>query len=128
MVYSPKVYKYALNSQLQALQILKNDDEVESRRLSSFLLAVLSFTNVNKVGIIVSALLRTHMPPIYRPFRPGTCRQESFWNGCYITGTFLHMHRSSLWTFRQMDFSTPEHFDMGNFRHGEFSAQGIFGT
>ena len=36
-----KVQKYALNLQLQALQILKNDDEVENWRLSSFLLAVL---------------------------------------------------------------------------------------
>ena len=35
-----KVQKYALNSQLQALQILTNDDEVENVRLSSFLLAV----------------------------------------------------------------------------------------
>ena len=33
-----KVQKYALNSQLQALQILKNDDEVENWSLSSFLL------------------------------------------------------------------------------------------
>ena len=32
--------KYALNSQLQALQILTNDDEVENWCLSSFLLAV----------------------------------------------------------------------------------------
>ena len=32
--------KYALNSQLQALQILTNDDEVENWSLSSFLLAV----------------------------------------------------------------------------------------
>ena len=36
-----KVQKYALNSQLQALQILTNDDEVENWRLSSFLLAVM---------------------------------------------------------------------------------------
>ena len=35
-----KVQKYALNSQLQALQILANDDEVENLSLSSFLLAV----------------------------------------------------------------------------------------
>ena len=35
-----KVKKYALNSQLQALQILTNDDEVENCTLSSFLLAV----------------------------------------------------------------------------------------
>ena len=35
-----KVQKYALNSQLQALQILTNDDEVENWSLSSFLLAV----------------------------------------------------------------------------------------
>ena len=38
------------------------------------------------------------------------------------------MHHSALRTFRQMDFSTPEHFDMGYFRQGEFSAWGIFGT
>ena len=37
---SPKIQKCALNSQLQALQILKNDDEFEHRSLSSFLLAV----------------------------------------------------------------------------------------
>ena len=35
-----KVQKYALKSQLQALQILTNDDEVENWCLSSFLLAV----------------------------------------------------------------------------------------
>ena len=35
-----KVQKYALNSQLQGLQILTNDDEVEKWSLSSFLLAV----------------------------------------------------------------------------------------
>ena len=35
-----KVQKYTLNSQLQALQILTNDDEVENWSLSSFLLAV----------------------------------------------------------------------------------------
>ena len=34
-----KVQKYALNLQLQALQILPNDDEVEIWSLSSFLLA-----------------------------------------------------------------------------------------
>ena len=38
------------------------------------------------------------------------------------------MHRSALRTFRQMDFSTLERFDMGYFRHREFSALGIFGT
>ena len=36
-----KVQKYALNSQLQALQILENDDEVENWSLSSFFLAVI---------------------------------------------------------------------------------------
>ena len=36
-----KVQKYATNSQLQALQILTNDDEVENLSLSSFLLAVI---------------------------------------------------------------------------------------
>ena len=41
LLYKPqKVQKYALNSQLQALQILTNDDEVENWSLSSFLLAV----------------------------------------------------------------------------------------
>ena len=35
-----KVWKYALNSQLQSLQILTNDDEVENWSLSSFFLAV----------------------------------------------------------------------------------------
>ena len=34
------VQKYALNSQLHALQILTNDDEVENWSLSSFRLAV----------------------------------------------------------------------------------------
>ena len=32
------------------------------------------------------------------------------------------MHHSALRTFRQMDVSTLECFDMGTFRHGEFSA------
>ena len=41
-----KVQKYALNSQLHALQILTNNDEVENWSLSSFLLAVL---NQNKL-------------------------------------------------------------------------------
>ena len=40
MYKAQKVKKYALNSQLQAVQILTNDDEVESWSLSSFLLAV----------------------------------------------------------------------------------------
>ena len=41
MLYkAQKVQKYALNWQLLALQILKNDDEVENWSLSSFLLAV----------------------------------------------------------------------------------------
>ena len=35
-----KIQKFALNSQLQTLQILTNDDEIENRSLSSFLLAV----------------------------------------------------------------------------------------
>ena len=35
-----KAQKYALNSQLQALQILTNDDEVENWSLSSLVLAV----------------------------------------------------------------------------------------
>ena len=37
-----KVQKYALNSELQALQILTNDGEVENWSLSSLLLAVIS--------------------------------------------------------------------------------------
>ena len=40
MYKAQKVQKYALNWQLQALQILINDDEVENWSLSSFLLAV----------------------------------------------------------------------------------------
>ena len=69
----------------------------------------------------------------YRPFRHGTFWQESFRHGCFITGTFRHMHCSALRTFQQMDFSTPERFDMGNFgmgnfRHEEFSAPEHFGT
>ena len=40
-----KVQKCALNSQLQALQILTNDDEVENWSLSSFLLAVENESN-----------------------------------------------------------------------------------
>ena len=43
MYKARKVQKYAFNSQLQALQILTNDDEVENWRLSSFFLAVLQF-------------------------------------------------------------------------------------
>ena len=39
-----------------------------------------------------------------------------------------HFGTLALRTFRQMDFSTPDRFDMGNFRHGEFLARGIFGT
>ena len=35
-----KVQKYALDSQLQALQILTNDDEVQNWSLSTLLLAV----------------------------------------------------------------------------------------
>ena len=45
---SPKIQKYALNSQLQALQILTNNDEVENRRLSSFLLGVI-MRNLNGI-------------------------------------------------------------------------------
>ena len=41
-----KVKKFALNSQIQALQILTNDDEVENWRLSSFLLAVKVFVKL----------------------------------------------------------------------------------
>ena len=59
----------------------------------------------------------------YRPFR-----QESFWHGCFITGTFRHVHHSVLQTFGQMDISTQEHFDMRTFRHRDFSACGLFGT
>ena len=41
-----KFQKYALNSQLQALQISTNDDEVENVPLSSFLLAVIQIANL----------------------------------------------------------------------------------
>ena len=64
----------------------------------------------------------------YRPFRHGTFWQESFPHGCFITGTFRHVHHLALQTFRQMDISTWEHFDMGTFRHEDFSARGRFGT
>ena len=46
-----KVQKYALNSQLQALQILTNDDELENWSLSSFLLAVNRGTWLKSVTI-----------------------------------------------------------------------------
>ena len=39
---APKVQKYALNSKLQAYQILTKDSEVENWSLSSFVLAVIS--------------------------------------------------------------------------------------
>ena len=64
----------------------------------------------------------------YRPFRHVTFRQESFWHGCFITGTFRHVHHSALQTFRQIAISTRKHFDKGTFRHEDFSARGIFGT
>ena len=64
----------------------------------------------------------------YTPFRHGTFRQESFRHGCFITGTFRHVDHSALQTFRQMNISTREHFDMGTFRHEEFLAQEHFGT
>ena len=41
-MYKAKKVQYALNSQLQALQILTNHDEVENVHLTSFLLAALS--------------------------------------------------------------------------------------
>ena len=44
-----KVLKYALNSQLQALQILTNDDEVENWRLSSFFLTAFGPPHLNFV-------------------------------------------------------------------------------
>jgi hypothetical protein len=53
---------------------------------------------------------------------------QSFRHGCFIMETIRHVHPLALRTFRQMDISTRESFDLGNFRQGEFSAQGIFGT
>ena len=53
-----KVPKYALSSQLQALQIFTNNDEVENWSLSSFLLAVirmLFFQNPRAKNHIVKA-------------------------------------------------------------------------
>ena len=47
MYKAQKVQKYALNSHLQALQILKNDDEVENWSLFSFFLAV------SKIGMYI---------------------------------------------------------------------------
>ena len=44
-----KVPKYALNSKLQALQILTNDDEVEIWSLSTFLLTVHSYLMFMKI-------------------------------------------------------------------------------
>ena len=66
-------------------------------------------------------------------FKTKPFRQESFGHGCFIMGTFWHMPCSALRTFRQINFSTPERFDMGHFRHGEFwheefSAPEHFGT
>ena len=56
MVYTAqKVQKYALDSQLQALQILTNDDEVQNWSLSSFLLAVLNpdfFFNIQQLRFL----------------------------------------------------------------------------
>ena len=61
---------------------------------------------------------------VCRPFRHGTFRQESFRRRFFIPGTFRHVHRSALQTFRQMDISTQEHFGMGPFRHRNISARG----
>ena len=48
-----KVQKYALNSQLQALQILTNDDEVENWSFSSFLLAVTEMKHLSGTPLYV---------------------------------------------------------------------------
>ena len=56
------------------------------------------------------------------PFWYRTFWQESFRHRCFITGTFRHVHHSALQTFRQIDNSTREHFDMGAFWHQDFSA------
>ena len=48
-----KVQKYALNSQLQALQILTSDDEVENWSLSSFLLPVQNIVFWPKIYLIL---------------------------------------------------------------------------
>ena len=55
MCKAQKVQKYTLDSQLQALQILTNDDEVENWSLSSFLLAVIQ-VNVRMTGLYLSNL------------------------------------------------------------------------
>jgi hypothetical protein len=77
-------------------------------------------------------ILASKLPKFKQNFcstiRYRTFWQESFWHGCFITGKFWHMHHSALWTFRQMDVSTWERFNVGTFWHREFSARGIFGT
>ena len=50
MYKAQKVQKCALNSQLQTLQILTNDDEVENWRLSSFFLAVHNINLTRKIA------------------------------------------------------------------------------
>ena len=47
-----KVKKYALNSKIQALHILTNDDEVENGSLSSFLLAVMIYKSKTWIGFL----------------------------------------------------------------------------
>ena len=52
---------YALNSQLQALQILTNDDEVENWSLSKFLLAVQTIFEIrNQNAVSMAAELEHH--------------------------------------------------------------------
>ena len=43
-------------------------------------------------------------------FRHGTIWQESFRHWYFTMGTFWHMHRLALRTFRHRDISAPEHF------------------
>ena len=45
---------------------------------------------------------------------------KSFRHGCFITGTFWHVHRSALWMIQQMDISTREGFYMRTFWHRTF--------
>ena len=40
-------------------------------------------------------------------FRSLTFRQETFWHGHFITGTFRHGDFSVPWTFRHMDILSP---------------------
>ena len=72
-------------------------------------------------------------------FRSLTFRQETFWHGHFITGTFRHGDFSVPWTFRHMDILSPwtfRHRDIsawgqngtGTFWHRNISTHGCFGT